>query len=269
MSISSAIVSRSVLRNGPEGGSNFFDSVAKESYVAMIYNGISHAVMCASPSDLSDLALGFSLCEGIVKDPSELYDCDVADVSDTAVEVRMQISGERFANLKQHRRNLLGRSGCGLCGTESLASAMRAPASSQSIVQFSAATIESGLRQMSLQQSLQHATGGTHACGWLNASGGVEYVREDVGRHNALDKLLGALVAQKMDLSSGAVLTTSRASLEMVHKTATMGIGMLIAISAPTDTAIAMAEQSKVSLIAFARGSSLNVYCHAERLNSN
>jgi len=241
------------------------DVVAEEIPIALEYNGISHAVMMASPADLEDFALGFSLSEGILADPSELFDCEIVTAAD-GIQVQMQIASQRFVALKEKRRNLTGRTGCGLCGAETLAQAIRKPAPVISSARFSASALHAAVESMQQQQQLQQATGATHAAAWLHKNGEILLVREDVGRHNALDKLIGALAADKQDFSSGAVIITSRASYEMVQKAATMGIGLIAAISAPTALAIRLAQQADVTLLGFMRQHSHVVYAHGQRL---
>jgi FdhD protein len=241
------------------------DDVAEEVPVALEFNGISHAVMLASPYDLEDFALGFSLSEGILKDKSEMYDCEVVLGCD-GIQVQMEIATERFVTLKDKRRNLTGRTGCGLCGAETLEQAIRRPQATVSNAMFSAEQIYAGMKSMKAQQRLQRYTGATHAAAWMNADGTVELVREDVGRHNALDKLIGAMAAKRHDFSNGAALITSRASYEMVQKSATLGIGFLAAISAPTSLAIKLAEETNVTLVGFVRDQSHVVYAQSHRL---
>lgn len=241
------------------------DDVAEEIPVALEYNGISHAVMMASPYDLEDFALGFSLSEGILKDKSELYDCEVITGCD-GIQVQMQVATERFVALKDKRRNLTGRTGCGLCGAETLEQAIRRPDATIGTAMFSGAQIHAGMKTMRSMQRLQKYTGATHAAAWMNVDGSIELVREDVGRHNALDKLIGAMSAKRLDFSAGAALITSRASYEMVQKSATMGIGFLAAISAPTSLAIRLAEEANVTLIGFVRDQSHVVYAQSHRL---
>lgn len=241
------------------------DDVAEEVPVALEYNGISHAVMMASPYDLEDFALGFSLSEGILENKSELYDCEVVPGCD-GIQVQLDIATERFVALKDKRRNLTGRTGCGLCGAETLEQAIRHPQAASGNAMFSAAQIHAGMRAMRAQQRLQKYTGATHAAAWMDLSGEVVLVREDVGRHNALDKLIGAMANRQLDFSAGAVLITSRASYEMVQKSATMGIGLIAAISAPTSLAIKMANDTNVTLVGFVRDHSHVVYAQPHRL---
>lgn len=239
------------------------DVVAEEVPVALIYNGISHAVMLATPRDLEDFALGFSLAEGILSHPKELYGIEVLTQS-AGIELRMEIAAERFHQLKEKRRSMTGRTGCGLCGAESLAQALRLPdLVNQSQAIFSAAAILKALGQAPKNQPLQAETGATHASFWVSLDGEIEMAREDVGRHNALDKLLGAKAG---NINSGFVLTTSRASYEMVQKVAVAGVSMLVAISAPTGLAIRMAEQSGITLVGFARPEQYVVYTHPKRI---
>lgn len=241
------------------------DDVAEEVPVALEYNGISHAVMLASPCNLEDFALGFSLSEGILTDRSELFDCEVS-ATDDGIQVQMRIAAQRFVALKDKRRNLTGRTGCGLCGAETLQQAIRRPPPVAGSAMFSASSIHAGMEAMQAQQRMQQHTGATHAAAWLGSDGKIALVREDIGRHNALDKLIGALAKERLDFSSGAALITSRASYEMVQKAATVGIGFLVAISAPTSLAVQLAEEANVTLVGFVRRQSHVVYAQPDRL---
>ena len=240
------------------------DQLAEETPIALIYNGISHAVMLATPQDLEDFALGFSLSEGIVLDKSELYSIEI-HVQKNGIELHCQISNERFTELKNHRRTLAGKTGCGLCGAESLAQAMRYPPKLQSPVVFQRSAILGALQALPLHQKLQQQTGATHASAWALADGTVTVVREDVGRHNALDKLIGAL-AKLERRGDGFIVTSSRASYEMVQKTIMLGASTLIAISAPTGLAIRSALKYGLCLIGFARAPHYVIYTYAERV---
>jgi FdhD protein len=241
------------------------DVVAEEVPIALEYNGISHAVMLATPSDLEDLALGFSLTEGILLSPSELYGCDIsADCNGVRVEI--DIASERMFALKERRRSLTGRTGCGLCGTETLPQAIRIPSPVNSQASFSVDVLHAAFPQMEKLQALQKITGATHAAAWLAADGKVTLVREDVGRHNALDKLIGALHRNKIDTSSGAAIVTSRASYEMVQKAASSGIGILAAVSAPTALAIRVAQTTGLTLVGFVRQRGHVVYANGKRI---
>lgn len=241
------------------------DVVAVEVPVALEYNGISHVVMLASPGALEDFALGFSLSEGILKNASELYDCEVETQVD-GILVKLQIASERFVALKDKRRNMTGRTGCGLCGAETLQQVFHHPAAVAHSLAVPAQHLLDGMRAMQALQPMQQKSGATHAAAWMNADGAVICVREDVGRHNALDKLIGALAYAREDFSQGALLITSRASYEMVQKSAMMGIGVVAAISAPTSLAVQLAQDTGVTLAGFMRDQSYVVYAHPERI---
>lgn len=240
------------------------DCLAEETPVALIYNGVSHAVMLATAQDLEDFALGFSLSEGIVQSANELYGIEV-QVQSNGIELHCEIASERFMQLKERRRTLAGKTGCGLCGAENLAQAIRYPVPVNSANKFNAGAIVMGLQALQVQQKLQQLTGATHASAYVRADGTVSLVREDVGRHNALDKLVGALAKQTLG-KEGFIITTSRASFEMVQKTASAGISMLVAVSAPTGLAVRVAEQCGLTLVGFARESRYVVYSHADNI---
>lgn len=240
------------------------DNLAEETPVALIYNGISHAVMLASAKDLEDFALGFSLSEGIVQDASEIYSIEIrAQIN--GVELHCDIASERFMQLKDRRRTLAGRTGCGLCGAESLQQAIRYPAPIASQLTFNVASIQLGLQAIQPLQQLQRQTGATHACAYVLADGTVSLLREDVGRHNALDKLVGALAVSKQR-EDGFIITTSRASYEMVQKAASAGVSMLVALSAPTGLAVRVAKECGLTLVGFAKAHQYVVYSHGERI---
>lgn len=241
------------------------DVVAEEVPIALEYNGISHAVMMATPADLEDFALGFSLTEGILAAPGELYECEIVPGCE-GVQVQMRIATERFVALKEKRRNLTGRTGCGLCGAETLEQAVRHPQAVRGGAVFSVEQVHAAFEQMQAGQHLQQATGATHAAAWMDASGRIVLVREDVGRHNALDKLIGALAEEEADFAQGAAIITSRASYEMVQKAATVGIGFIAAVSAPTALAIRLAEETDVTLLGFVRKQGHVAYARPHRL---
>lgn len=237
------------------------ECVADEVPVALVYNGISHAVMMATPLDLEDFALGFSLSEGIITRPGELLDCEVGQLAD-GVTVELQITEARFQALKARRRSLTGRTGCGLCGQDTLEQAIR-PLSPLAVVSpVRTAEISLAMRQLAAQQPLNAATGAVHAAGWWRQ--GVMLAREDVGRHNAIDKLIGAC-AQRPE-RDGLLVISSRASYEMVHKAVSVGFGVLAAISAPTALAVRLADEAGLCLIGYARDDRMTVYSHPEHL---
>lgn len=255
-------------REGP-AESTAVEVLAEEVPVALVYNGISHAVMLATPSDLEDFAVGFSLSECIVGRTGEILDLDIA-VGPDGIELQMRLTAERAEALKRHRRSLAGRTGCGLCGAESLqqvvprASRVAVPAPFPGIASVAVSHALAGLRQ---HQSLFELTGAVHAASWCDPSGEIELLREDVGRHNALDKLIGAVTGRGGGFGDGFVLLTSRASYEMVQKAAAVGIAVVAAVSAPTGMAVRSARDAGLTLVGFARGDKHCVYTHPERLH--
>lgn len=227
-------------------------AVAQEVPVAMVYNGVSHAVMLASPLQLHDLALGFSLSEGIVESADELYDC-VTKTTQQGVELHLEIASRAMAILRRRRRNLMGRTGCGICGTESLAQLASTPRQLKNSSRPTPVAIEKALAQLNQLQLLQQETGAVHCAALCNDHGEITLLREDVGRHNALDKLIGSANSDAQALENGFVLLSSRASFEMIQKSSRVGVPALVCISAPTSFAIATANQAKQHLIGFAR----------------
>lgn len=241
------------------------DQVAEEVPIALVYNGVSHAVMLATPEDLEDFALGFSLSEGIIHAPSDLYSVEVVQ-QPNGIELQLDVATACFQSLKEKRRSMTGRTGCGLCGSDSLQHALRLPSEAQLAVlngapplAISAPVLLQASDAIRRAQALQAITGATHASAYMSIAGDVLLLREDVGRHNALDKLIGAL--KQSDQPAGFIMTTSRASYEMVQKAVSAGVNMLVAISAPTGLAIRIAKQYGVTLVGFTRQSSFVVYC--------
>ena len=228
------------------------DLVAEEIPVALVYNGISHAVMMVTPADLEDFAIGFSLTETIIQSPDELYDIEV-DFTPNGAAVEMQIAAERLVTLRALRRSMAGRTGCGLCGVESLAMAVRPVATVRPHPVISDRAIQSAVAALQAHQPLQAETGATHGAAWCDLEGRILDVREDVGRHNALDKMVGCRRRANRDLDRGFALISSRASFEMVQKSAAVGIGTLVAVSAPTAMAIRKAREAAMTLVGFAR----------------
>jgi FdhD protein len=241
------------------------DWVADEVPVALEYNGISHAVMLTTPLDLEDFALGFSLSEGILETADELYGVE-EEPSDLGITLHLQVASAAFARLKERRRSMTGRTGCGLCGTESLAHVSRQmPALTRSF-SLGRQAIARAMSEFQALQTLQQATGAVHAAAWCSAQGEVRWLREDVGRHNALDKLIGALASNDIDASTGFIAVTSRASFEMVQKTAMAGVSVLAAVSAPTSFAVKTADDAGLTLVGFARQQDLAIYSHPQRI---
>ena len=244
------------------------DWVATETAIALVYNGISHVVMMATPADLEDFALGFSLSEGILESAKQLLDCEIAE-TDKGIELALTITAEPFAKLKEKRRNLVGRTGCGLCGAESLDQAITEPAMVTTELTLSHEALQKAVSALASQQTLQQQTGAVHGAAYCDQQGEILLVREDVGRHNALDKLLGALAKkeQQQNKEPGFVLVTSRASYEMVAKTISANIPLLAAVSAPTSLAIELAEKSGLTLVGFTRTGRHVIYANGQRIN--
>ena len=241
------------------------DSVAEEIPVALTYNRLSHVVMMATPADLEDFALGFSLTEGIIGSKSDLLAIRVLP-REGGIEVAMTIAEPWYDRLATQRRNLTGRTGCGLCGAERIEQALRYPTPVGDNVRVSHQALQHALSAMQAHQPLQAVTGATHGAAWCSLEGVVLALREDVGRHNALDKLIGALVNSDFDPRCGFVLVSSRASYEMVFKAAAAGMELLMAVSAPTSLAIDFAERCGVTLVGFARPGRHNVYTFEQRI---
>ena len=241
------------------------DWLTEEVPVAFEFNGVSHAVMLATPADLEDFALGFGLSEGIFASEADLYGCEI-NSSARGITVSMEVSARSFAGLKARRRTLAGRTGCGVCGAESLDQALRAVPAVPAGTPVRAHAIARAMHEMRERQRLNQATGAVHAAAWCSADGAVRWLREDVGRHNALDKLIGALAGARIDTAAGFVAVTSRASVEMVQKAAVAGAPLLAAVSAPTLLAVETAHAAGMSLVGLVRRNDLVIYAHAERV---
>ncbi|RPH23983.1 formate dehydrogenase accessory sulfurtransferase FdhD [Buttiauxella warmboldiae] len=241
------------------------DWLAEEAPVALVYNGISHVVMMASPKDLELFALGFSLSEGIIDSPAEIYGMDVFPVCN-GLEVQIELSSRRFMGLKERRRTLAGRTGCGVCGVEQLNDIGRPIAPLPFTQTFDLNNLDAALNQMRDYQPVGQLTGCTHAALWLNESGTIQDGKEDIGRHVALDKLLGA--RGRAGWHNGAVLVSSRASYEMVQKSAQCGVEILFAVSAATTLAVEVAQRCNLTLIGFSKPGRATVYTHPQRLKA-
>jgi FdhD protein len=241
------------------------DAIALETAVALSYNGLSHVVMMMTPADLEDFALGFSLSEGIVERPAQVYDI-ATQAHAQGLEIAITLGNERLQQLKDRRRNLAGRTGCGLCGAESLEQAVRPVPAVACDTVIATGAIQRALALLDEWQPLQRATGAAHGAAWCAADGSILLAREDVGRHNALDKLIGALARAPQRRGEGFALVSSRASYEMVGKAAQANIGILAAVSAPTSLAVRLAAQAGITLVAFARPGRLSVYSEPRRL---
>ena len=241
-------------------------ALAEEVPVALVFNGITHAVMMASPTDLEDFALGFALTEGLLQTPSQLFGVDT-EVLAQGIEVRLEVAAQAEQALKERRRSMAGRTGCGLCGADSLGQVRLALPQAPEVMVTTQAMFKAHAMLRSKQPE-KLRTGATHAAAWANLQGDIVLVREDVGRHNALDKLIGALLKAKHDMASGFVCITSRASFEMVQKTVKAGAGVLTAVSAPTSLAVELAQDHNLVLAAMVRGEQFNAYSHGHRLIS-
>jgi FdhD protein len=244
------------------------DLIAAEVPVALTYNRVSHVVMMATPADLEDLALGFSLTEGIIGGKADLLSARVLP-REGGIELAMTITEPWFDRLATQRRNLTGRTGCGLCGAERIEQALRYPAPVGDAVRVSHAALQRALAAMPPRQQLQSLTGATHGAAWCDLQGNILEVREDVGRHNALDKLIGALARSGFDPRQGFLLVSSRASYEMVYKAAVAGMEVIVAVSAPTTLAIDFAERCGMTLVGFARPERHNVYTFGQRISQD
>ena len=252
------------------------DWIAREVPVALVYNGISHAVMMASPRDLEAFAVGFSLSEGIVPRLTDIYGIDVEgtiDIEGTiekGIQISLDISTESFTNLKERRRNLSGRTGCGICGLESLQQVRVPPQALTSELRIRHVVVEKASRHLQDHQPLQSCSGGMHGAAWCSVEGDICSLCEDVGRHNALDKLIGKLAKQgtlidKQELK-GFLLISSRASYEIVLKAAMAGMAVVVALSAPTSLAIDIASSAGITLVGFSRENRHVVYTNRQRL---
>ena len=242
------------------------DYIAEEVPVSLVYNEVPHVVMLVTPTNLEDFALGFSITEGLVESPSELLSSRVYYHAN-GIEVRLKVPNNRFCNIANKGRNLTGRTGCGLCGASTLEQAVRDAKSVQGGLSISATELNAALEDIKQHQCVNQLTGAVHAAAWIVPGLGVQYVREDVGRHNALDKLIGLLLRLGKNPAAGYVIMTSRASYELVQKATSVGIAFLATMSAPTGLAIRMADDAGMTLVGFLRGNQHTVYTHPNRLN--
>ncbi|WP_380182518.1 formate dehydrogenase accessory sulfurtransferase FdhD [Kalamiella sp. sgz302252] len=240
------------------------DWLADEVPVALVYNGISHVVMMATPKDLEAFALGFSLSEGIIGAPGDIYGIDIQP-SCGGLEVQIEISSRRFMGLKEQRRAMAGRTGCGVCGVEQLAEIGKPITPLPFTQTFALDRLDTALAQLKSCQPVGQLTGCTHAAAWIQPDGNLAGGCEDVGRHVALDKLLG-LRSREDNWQQGAVLVSSRASYEMVQKSAMCGVEILFAVSAATKLAVEVAQRSNLTLVGFSKPGRATVYTHPQRL---
>lgn len=237
--------------------------------VALVYSGTTQAVMMATPADLVDFARGFSLTEGLVAEASALPEPEVVETA-AGIELRMWLAPDDAARFQARRRAMVGPVGCGLCGIDSLAEALPPPRSvAGAALRLAPADIAAAMAGLARHQQLHDATRAAHAAAFWRPGEGIVAAREDVGRHNALDKLAGALAARGLDPATGAVVMTSRVSVDLVQKVAAMGAGVLIAASAPTALAVAQAEAAGLTLVALARGAEFELFTHPHRLSTD
>jgi len=241
-------------------------AVPEETAIAFVFDHSAEAVMMATPSDLEDFAYGFALNEAIVAAPADIVQLEIIDLP-LGIEVRMRLAAPRSDDLKRRRRHRAGPVGCGLCGVEGLEDALRAPPPVNAVLRVSPAEIIAGMSALAARQPLHEATRAVHAAGFLKPGAGLVCVREDVGRHNALDKLAGALARADVDARAGVVVMTSRVSVELVQKAARMGAPILAAISAPTSLALRMADESGMTIVGIVRNDGLEVFTHAARID--
>lgn len=241
------------------------DFLAEEVPVALVYNGISHVVMMASPKDLELFAIGFSLSEGIIAHPQEIYGMDVVQACN-GLEVQIELSSRRFMGLKERRRALAGRTGCGVCGVEQLNDIGKPVAPLPFTQTFNLGNLDKALEHLNDVQPIGQLSGCTHAAAWVLPSGEIVGGHEDVGRHVALDKLLGRRAREDAVWQQGAALVSSRASYEMVQKAAMCGVEILFAVSAATTLAVDVAERCNLTLVGFCKPGRATVYTHPQRL---
>jgi FdhD protein len=265
------IVDRQIWRDS--GVSEGTRSIPEETALALTYNGGTYAVMMGTPQDLEDFAIGFSLSEGIIQSPTDLDSLDIVPLDD-GIELRMWLPQSKADRLSERRRHIAGPTGCGLCGIDSIVEAVRPAAIIASGGSFSPHDIATAMQSLAPLQAINIETRAVHAAAFWTPARGIVALREDVGRHNALDKLAGALAQEqlkeqgKFSVREGMVLLTSRVSVEMVQKTAAIGAPLMVAVSAPTALAVRMADEVGITLAAIARADGFEVFSHPERITA-
>jgi FdhD protein len=248
-------------------------SIPEETALALTYNGGTYAVMMGTPQDLEDFAIGFSLSEGIIQSPADLDSLDIVPLDD-GIELRMWLPQSKADRLSERRRHIAGPTGCGLCGIDSIVEAVRPAAIIASGGSFSPHDIATAMQSLAPLQAINIETRAVHAAAFWTPARGIVALREDVGRHNALDKLAGALAQEQLkaqgtfSVREGMVLLTSRVSVEMVQKTAAIGAPLMVAVSAPTALAVRMADEAGITLAAIARADGFEVFSHPERITA-
>jgi FdhD protein len=241
------------------------EALAEETPVTLVYNLAPHAVMMATPADLEDFAIGFSLTEGMVRDASDIVGVSVVRYG-RGIELQLEVPAEVAAAAGTRSRRLSGRTGCGICGTASVEEVLRDLPTVQSDAGVDPEAVTCAMRELAERQPLNVVTGAVHAAGWARLDGALTHVREDVGRHNALDKLVGAVVRTGAPAHEGFVVMTSRGSFELVQKAAILGVPLLATVSAPTALAVRVAHAVGLTLVGFARDERLTVYTHPGRV---
>jgi FdhD protein len=240
-------------------------SIPEETPVALTYNRTTHAVMLATPADLEDFAIGFSLTEGIVQHATEIEDCEIVR-SDAGIELRMWLAQPRIDALTRRHRRLAGPSGCGLCGLQSLADAIGEPPRIMADPRFTPAGVSAAMAALPIGQHLNQQTHALHAAAFWHPARGRVALREDVGRHNAVDKLAGCMARAATAWGDGLLLLSSRISVELVQKAARLGAPVIVAVSAPTALAVRLADAAGITLIGIARGEEFEVFTHGARI---
>ncbi len=261
-------VDRKVWRESDPGQGSLRDGtriIPEETAVALTYNGGSYAVMMATPQNLRDFAVGFSLSEGIIQSSDDICSLDIVDLDD-GIELRMWLEQSKADRLSERRRHIAGPTGCGLCGIDSIAEAVRPAAIVAQGRTFSPREIMAAMQTIPALQPINIETRAVHAAAFWTPARGIVALREDVGRHTALDKLAGALAQDKFAAGEGMVLLTSRVSVEMVQKTAAMGAPLMVAVSAPTALAVRMADAAGITLAAIARTDGFEIFTHPGRI---
>jgi formate dehydrogenase accessory protein FdhD len=262
---SQPVMPRSLTRLDGNGSSDGEAVVAEEVPVSLVYNMRPHVVMMATPADLEDFAVGFTLTEGIVARTDEINRVEVVRHAQ-GIEIQLDIAPSSADQLNNRGRSLIGRTGCGLCGVESIQDALRDLPAVSSKGRIPVTSLWRVEQDLPGQQTMNRETGSLHAAAWATFDGITEVVREDVGRHNALDKVIGALARGGRNPAEGFLVLTSRASYELVQKAVSVGVPLMAAVSRPTGLAIRLAESTGLTLVALLRGNSANVYAHGERL---